>query len=332
MRGKNVMITGANSGIGKQTGIDLAKMGATIIMIARNKERAFAALEEIKEASKSEKIDLFIADLSDQDSIRSMVKNFKKNYKKLDVLINNAGIMLTKRRSTKEGYEMTLATNHLGHFLLTSLLLQTLIKSAPARIINVSSVAHKFGNLDFDDLQLEENFNGLLAYGNSKLANIMFTYALARHLEGTGVTVNALHPGTVKTNFGKRNESRWSRLFFKFLHLFFSDVKKGAKTSVYLASSPEIEEISGKYFVKSKLKKSSRASYDEEVQEKLWTISEKLTHTSYTQLLNEESLIQPTWQKKRKQIIIRFLIFFFMKLLKEKKYTYIIDLRREMKI
>lgn len=276
------MITGANSGIGKQTAIALAKMGATIIMVSRNQERGEKALEQIKNKAKSNKVELFLSDLADQDSIRDMVKKFKNKHDKLHVLINNAGLYLSKRSTTPEGYESTLAINHLGHFLLTYLLLDTLKASAPARIINIASEAHNFAKIDFDDMNMETKYRGVRAYANSKLYNILFTYELARRLESTGVTVNALHPGTVRTNFGKNNDEKLLKLLFKFFGLFMISAKKGARTSIYLASSPEVKNKTGKYYAKRKERKSSEISYDRSFQERLWQISENLTHISYS--------------------------------------------------
>ena len=277
MTGKIVLITGANAGLGKETAIQLAKKGATIIMACRNEKRALESLKEIKEKSGSEKIELYIVDLADQDSIRSMVSDFKKNHNKLHVLINNAGVMPDERITTKEGYEMTFAINHLGHFLLTNLLLDIIMNSSPSRIINVSSVAHKFANLDLDNINLNQGFSGLRAYSNSKLMNLLFTYELASRLQGTGVTVNALHPGNVKTNLTNPDGIWLKKVFFAFLRIFFIGIKKGAKTSIYLASSPQVENVTGTYFIKSKPARSSKKSRDKALQNKIWDLSEELT-------------------------------------------------------
>ena len=290
MNGKIVMITGANSGIGKETAVELAKMGATVIIVCRNKDRGEEALKEIKERANSEKVELFLADLANQTSIRSMVKDFKKKHDKLHVLINNAGVWLRKRYTTSEGYEKTVAVNHLGHFLLTYLLLDILKASRPARIINVSSQAHKFAKLDLDDIHMKNDYRGFRAYGNSKLENLLFTYELAKKLENTGITVNALHPGSVRTNFGRNNSGKLFKTVFNFFRLFLISAKKGARTSIYLASSPEVEDITGKYFIKRKLRKSSKASYNKEFQKKLWHISENLTHVSYNKYLDLETV------------------------------------------
>lgn len=290
MNGQIVMITGANSGIGKETAVELAKMGATIIMVCRNKQRGENALKEIKERAHSEKVELFLADLADQNSIRSMVKDFKMKYDNLHVLINNAGAWLTKRSTTSEGYEKTFAVNHLGHFLLTYLLLDMLKASTPARIINVSSQAHKFAKLDLDDIHMENNYRGFRAYGNSKFENLLFTYKLAERLKNTGITVNALHPGTVRTNFGKNINGKLLKVLFNFFRLFLISARKGARTSIYLASSPEVQDITGKYFIKRKIRKSSKLSYNKEFQRKLWQISENLTHIAYNEYLDLETV------------------------------------------
>jgi NAD(P)-dependent dehydrogenase (short-subunit alcohol dehydrogenase family) len=290
MNGKVVMITGANSGIGKETAIELAKMGAIIVMVCRSRERGERALVEIKEKANSEKIELFIADLADQSSIRGMVERFKRKHDKLHVLINNAGVMLSKRTSSPEGYETTFATNHLGHFLLTNLVLDMLKVSAPARIVNVSSSVHKFAKLNFDDIDSEHKYRGYRTYANSKLFNILFSYDLARRLEGTGVTVNVLHPGVIRTNLGKNNNNKLIKLMSLIFRLFMKSPEKGARTTVYLASSPEVENISGEYFVNSKPKKSSKISYEQTLQNELWEISTNLTIVSHIENINIETI------------------------------------------
>jgi NAD(P)-dependent dehydrogenase (short-subunit alcohol dehydrogenase family) len=274
MDDKIVMITGANSGIGKETARVLADRGATIIMICRNKERGETALRELKEKTGSDKIELYLADLTEPDTIHDVVDKFKENHSRLDVLINNAGLTINEREITSLGYERTFATNHLGHFLLTQLLLDILKQSKPSRIVNVSSAVHTTANLKFNDINQKKHYRGYLAYANSKLANLLFTYELARRLEETGVTVNALHPGFVRTNFGKGGRNWILKAIFKFARIFAISVEKGAKTSIYLASSPEVEDVTGKYFVKCKPVRSSNASYDLEAQKRLWQLSE----------------------------------------------------------
>ncbi len=274
MKGKNVMITGANSGIGKATAIGLAKMGANIVMVCRDREKGETAMNEIKTVSGNEEISLLIADLSSQEQIRALVKNFKEKFDQLHVLINNAGIMPSKRRESVDGYEMNFAVNYLAPFLLTNLLLDVLKRSAPSHIINVSSGLHKTAELDLSDLQSENKFSSFKVYGQSKLALILFTYELSRRLEGTGVTVNALHPGLIKTNLG-RDFSFFMRNFQK---LFSKKPEVGAETSIYLASSPDVETVSGKYFVNRQAVKSSDQTYDEDLAKELWNISLEMTN------------------------------------------------------
>jgi len=274
MEGKICIITGANSGIGKVTAIGLAKMNATIIMMCRSKERGEEAQKEIIELTGNKKVDLFLCDLSSQESIRKFVSEFKSKYQKLHVLINNAGVMLSKRIVSVDGLEMNFAVNYLAPFLLTNLLLDVLKKSAPSRIINVSSAAHRMAKIDFDDLQSEKmKYRLFKIYGASKLALMLFSYELSRKLEGTSVTVNTLHPGVVNTNLGQ-DQSSFSKGFAK---LFFKKPEKGAETSIYLASSQEVEGITGKYFAKKQQKQSSEESYNEDYAERLWELSTEMT-------------------------------------------------------
>ena len=274
MEGKICIITGANSGIGKATAIDLAKMNATIVMMCRSKERGEEAQKKIIELTGNKKVDLLLCDLSSQESIRKFVSEFKSKYQKLHILINNAGIMLSKRVISVDGFEMNFAVNYLASFLLTNLLLDVLKKSAPSRIINVSSAAHRMAKMDFDDLQSEKRKYRLFKiYGTSKLALMLFSYELNRRLEGTSVTVNTLHPGVVNTNLGQ-DQSSFSRGFAK---LFFKKPEKGAETSIYLASSQEVEGITGKYFIKKQQKQSSEESYNEDYAKRLWELSTEMT-------------------------------------------------------
>jgi len=274
MEGKICIITGANSGIGKATAIGLAKMNAIIVMICRSKERGEEAQKEIIELTGNKKVDLLLCDLSSQESIRKFVSEFKSKYQKLHILINNAGVMLSKRGVSVDGFEMNFAVNHLGPFLLTNLLLDVLKKSAPSRIINVSSAAHRMAKMDFDDLQSEKmKYRLMKIYGASKLALMLFSYELSRKLEGTSVTVNTLHPGLVNTNLGQ-DQSSFSQGFGK---LFFKKAEKGAETSIYLASSQEVEGITGKYFAKKQQKQSSEESYNEDYAKRLWDLSKEMT-------------------------------------------------------
>lgn len=272
MQGKTVLISGATNGIGKVAAVELAKLGAQVVIIGRNPVKTADTLREIQSASGNKDVHALTADLSSMAEVRRVASEFKQQFPRLDVLLNNAGGVFTSREETVDGYEMTFALNHLSYFLLTNLLLDTLKASAPSRIVNVSSDAHQMGALDLDNLQK----GGFSAYSQSKLMNIMFTYELARRLEGTGVTANALHPGFVSTGFG-RNNSGLMKLAISVATLFALKPADGAKTSIYLASSPEVANVTGKYFDKSKPRKSSAASYDEAAQKRLWTISEQLT-------------------------------------------------------
>ncbi|MFX1409708.1 MAG: SDR family oxidoreductase [Promethearchaeota archaeon] len=272
MHGKTCMITGANSGIGKATALSLAEMGAVVIMICRDKNRGVSAQKEIINETGNKSVDLLICDLSSQQSIYKLVENFKRKYQKLHVLINNAGVVKTNRTLTIDGFETTFAVNYLAPFLLTNLLLDILKKSAPSRIINVSSGIHKNGNINFDDLQAENKYRSYKAYGQSKLALILFTYELSKKLRGTGVTVNALHPGFTRTNIG-RDYSVFIRPFTK----LSKNPKKGAETSIHLATSPELEGITGKYFIKSQQARSSKDSYNKQLAKELWKVSLELT-------------------------------------------------------
>lgn len=279
MKEKIVMVTGANSGIGKATSLALAKMGATVVMVARNQEKAEAARSEIIRESRNNSVDLLLADLSSLESVRHLAEEFHKKYSGLNVLINNAGLFNQRRSLTTDGYENTFATNYLGPFLLTNLQLDILKKSTPSRIINVSSVGHYNGHMNLDDLNLEKEYGGWKAYGQSKLALVLLTHQLAKNLAGTGVTVNSVHPGTVATNI-------WSRplgpagFIMAIPKLFMTSPQKGAETIVYLASSPDVGNVSGEYWEKLKVKKSSDESYNEEIALRLWDISAKLTHLS----------------------------------------------------
>ncbi len=274
MKGKICMITGANSGIGKATAKGLAKMNAKIVMICRNKERGELAQKEIIEETGNNNIDLLLYDLSSQEEIRKMVSEFTNKYQNLHVLINNAGVMLKKRTISVDGFEMNFAVHVLAPFLLTNLLLDVLKKSAPSRIINVTSAAHKRAKMDFDDLQSEnKKYRLFTVYGTSKLGEMLFTYELSRNIEGTGVTVNAVHPGIVNTNLG-RDQSKFSQWFAR---KFFKSPEEGAQTSIYLASSPEVEGITGNYFANKQPKESSEESYNKDYAKKLWQVAEKMT-------------------------------------------------------
>jgi NAD(P)-dependent dehydrogenase (short-subunit alcohol dehydrogenase family) len=278
MQGKVCMVTGANSGIGKATALALAQMGATVVMVCRDRARGEQAKSEITTKSRNNAVDLLLADLSSQQSIRQLVENFQHHHTQLHVLINNAGAAFPGRRESVDGLEMTFAVNYLAPFLLTNLLLDVLKASAPARIVNVSSGSHKAGYIKLDNLQSKNPYRSMKVYGQSKLALVLFTYELARRLEGTGVIVNCLHPGFVATHFGQRDVGPAVRLLVKLIGSFGTSPEKGAKTSIYLASSPEVESVTGKYFVKSIPRRSAAISYDESRQRQLWEHSAKLVN------------------------------------------------------
>ncbi len=279
MQGKICLLTGANSGIGKATALGLAQLGATVVMVCRDRARGEAAQSEIKAKSGNDAIDLLLADLASQQSIRQLAEDFKQRYSQLHVLINNAGVYNLTRRETVDGLEMMFAVNHLAPFLLTNLLLDVIKASAPARIINVSSRSHEAGYINLEDLQSEKHYRPIRTYGQSKLAMVLFTYELARRLQGTGVTVNSLHPGFVATNIAQGNLPPVARATAKvILSIFGTSPEEGAKTSIYLASSPDVAGITGKYFVKSVPKRSTPISYDESLQQRLWEESARLVH------------------------------------------------------
>ncbi len=279
MQNKNILITGATAGIGLETAKSLAKKGANIYIVARNIDKANIAVDEIKKHSGNDNVYFFTADLSSQKEVRKLAEEVKAKLYRLDVLINNAGATFQHFKLSEDNIEMTFATNHLCYFLLTNLLLDLLKKSAPSRIVNVASGSHYRGTMDFDDLNMKTNFNGLKAYERSKLGNVLFTLELDERLKGSGVTVNALHPGRVKTDIGSKN----SGLLYKFgwgLFKMFSavPVAKGAETSVFLASSEDVKNVSGKYFDDSKQKWHSRYSQTPGLKEKMWEASVKLTN------------------------------------------------------
>jgi NAD(P)-dependent dehydrogenase (short-subunit alcohol dehydrogenase family) len=276
MQGKVCLITGANSGIGKATALGLAQLGATVVMVCRNRARGEEAQREMKVKSGNDAVDLLIADLSSQQSIRQLADTFRQHYPHLHVLINNAGAGFTQRQESVDGVEMTFAVNYLAPFLLTNLLLDVLKNSAPARIMNVDSDNHRFVRLDMQDLQLKRRYGFLRSYGRSKLALLLFTYELARQLQGTGITVNALEPDPTSTSFGQKGAHPAARMLLKVVSSLFRSPEKGVQTSIYLASSPEVETITGKYFVKSAQRGSSALSYNEELQRQLWEESARL--------------------------------------------------------
>jgi retinol dehydrogenase 14 len=281
MGGKVILITGGTSGIGKAAATALAGMGATVVITGRNEERGKRALQEIREESGNDGVELILADLTVQDEVRRLVEELRERHNQLEVLVNNAGLVLSERTETPDGIETQLAINHLAPFLLTNLLLDLLKKSAPSRIVTVSSDAHRWAKIDLDDLQSRKRYRGMQVYGKTKLANIMFTYELAERLEGTGVTVNCMHPGGVNTNFGN-NQGGPMNLLFRLFKPFMRSPEQGADTLIYLASSPEVEGMTGKYLADRKVKAASDAAYDETTRKRLWEASEELTGLKVT--------------------------------------------------
>jgi NAD(P)-dependent dehydrogenase (short-subunit alcohol dehydrogenase family) len=277
MRGKVCLITGATSGIGAETAKQLAQRGAIVIVVGRSENKCVSTVAQIKRRTGNATVEYLLADLSSQQSIRGLAEQFKSKYGQLDVLVNNAGGIWMTRQESVDGIEMTLAVNHLGYFMLTHLLLDTLIGSAPARIVNVSSSFQWLSAMNFEDLQSRHGwYIGLNAYNQSKLANVLFTYELARRLQGSGVTANVLHPGAVRTNLFARN-LLFRRIINPFFYLIAVSVKDGAQTSVYLASSPDVIGVTGKYFVWSRERSSAPASYDQAAQKRLWQMSAEMT-------------------------------------------------------
>ena len=281
MEGKTGLITGGTSGIGKATAVALAAMGANVVITGRNEERGKQAVEEIRAESGLGAVELMLADLAGQAEVRRLAEGFKERYDRLDVLVNNAGLVVSERTETADGMETQFAVNHLAPFLLTNLLLDLLKKSAPSRIVTVSSDAHRWGRIDLDDLQSRKRYRGFPVYGMTKLANILFTRELAERLQGTGVTANCLHPGAVNTKFGGGQGGPMSILFRAFKP-FMRSPEQGADTAIYLASSPEVEGMTGKYLTDRKIKVASDAAYDEGLRKKLWEASEKLTGLKVT--------------------------------------------------
>ncbi|MGO8948952.1 MAG: SDR family oxidoreductase [Ktedonobacterales bacterium] len=276
LKNRICLITGATSGIGYITALELARRGATVALVARDQGRAQECITRIKQETGNSSVDYLLADLSSQEQVRRLARDFAQRYPHLNVLINDAGAVFWSRRESVDGLEMTLALNHLAPFLLTNLLLPTLETSTPARIITVASSAHQRNTIPFDDLQQRTHpYSAFRVYGESKLANILFTYELARRLKGRAITANALHPGFVASNFGRSGPLMSA--VFTLIRPFAISPQKGAQTSIYLASSPEVETTTGEYFIKQKPARSSAASYNRETAARLWKVSEQLT-------------------------------------------------------
>jgi len=274
IKNKNILVTGGTNGIGMATALELAKQRANVNIVARNEQRCIMTQKMIKEKTNN-LINYYVADLSSQKEIRNFTKIFKNNNDDLHVLINNAGVFLRKREESVDGLEMMFAINHLGYFLLTNLLLDLIEKSAPSRIINVSSLAHKFAKINFNDLQTKQDYTSMKAYGQSKLANILFSNHLAEKLKTKGVMVNSLNPGIVNSGFGLEENKKRSGI--SLMSIIGSSPDKGAKTSVYLATSPDVADITGKYWSRKRQAKPSKKATDLITRQRLWNISKELT-------------------------------------------------------
>jgi retinol dehydrogenase 14 len=281
MAGRTCLVTGATSGIGKATATGLAHLGAEVVLVARDPARGQATVAEIQAATGNPRVGLLLTDLSSQASVRRAAEELRGGHDRLHVLANTAGGQWASRHVTVDGLELTFALNHLAYFLLSNLLLDLLRASAPARIVNVTSSAQALGDIHFDDLQFERRYRGQAAYNQSKLANVLFTYELARRLDGTGVTVNCVAPGVTRTNFGREDSGPAMRLLTPLARPFMRSPEQGAATSVWLASSPEAAGATGGYYVlrrgRPTARRSSRRSYDRELARRLWRVSEELT-------------------------------------------------------
>jgi NAD(P)-dependent dehydrogenase (short-subunit alcohol dehydrogenase family) len=278
MRGRVCVVTGATSGIGRAAAVELARRGARVVVHGRSLEKCELTVGDIKAASGNDQIDALVADLESQEQVRALAGALLARYPKIHVLLNNAGLFNAGFSETVDGIETTLAVNHLAPFLLTNLLLDRLKESQPVRIVNVSSEAHRFGKLDLGDLEFRRrNYRGLRVYGVSKLLNVLFTQELARRLEGAGVTANALHPGVVSTGLGNNNPPSLVSRAMRLSKFLMRTPEKGAETSIFLSSSPDVEGETGKYWVDCREKRARDIGYNREVQRRLWEISEKMT-------------------------------------------------------
>ncbi len=277
MKNKVVVITGGNSGIGRVTATEIAKMGAKVVLVCRNEKKARAVQDDINALTGLNNCDLYICDFSSHASIRNFGLEFRKKYDKVDVLINNAGAIIGERQVNEDGYEMMFATNHLGYFLVTHYLLDLLKKSEQGRIVNVASLAHRFTNMRWDDMQAEKSFNSMIQYGFSKLCNILFNKELSRQLKNsTNVTVNCLHPGNINSNFGRTGNPVLKFLMDNFGFVLTSP-EKGAETSIYLATAPEVKGKTGLYWYRKNPTVPSLEAISSENAQRLWEISMKLT-------------------------------------------------------
>ena len=272
------MVTGANSGIGFVTAKVIARMGSSVVLVSRDAEKGKAALDQVRAETGFQSLQVMNADLASFDSVKRLASDFKETHQRLDVLVNNAGLILGKRIVTSDGLETTFQVNYLSHFLLTNLLLEVLKKSAPSRVVNVTSDAHYGGKMDFDDLQGERGYRAMRSYSQSKLAQVLFTHELARRLDGSGVSVNCVHPGVVRTRWG--DEAGALSIGIKIARPFMLSPEKGASTSIYVATSPDVKGVTGKYFAKKTVRDSSKESNSDEEAKKLWEISSKLAGVS----------------------------------------------------
>lgn len=275
VEGITCVVTGATSGIGRVTALELARMGARVVLVSRTRERGRQTLMEICRDTGRTQVDLLVADLSSREDVRRLAGELTVRYPQIDVLVNNAGAIFTRRQESADGVEMTLALNHLGYFHLTTLLLDTLRRSAPCRIINVASEAHRGARLDLDDLQLARRYSGWRAYANSKLCNLLFTYELARRVEGTGIAVHAVHPGTIASGFG-RNTPGFFRSLVRLGSPFMGSPEKGARTVIHLATAPDVADAPAAYWISDRIRRSSAASRNPETAARLWALSEEL--------------------------------------------------------
>jgi retinol dehydrogenase-12 len=284
LREKVVLVTGANRGIGLESARELARMGATVVMSGRTRKSLVGAVADVRSTTGNDRVEMLPADLSVMKNVKALAEAFTEKFDRLDVLLNNAGLILSDRRVTADGFETTFAVNHLAPFLLTRELLGVLKESAPSRVVTVASIAHRrVPGLDFDDLMSEKDYGAFDVYSKSKLANILFTRALARRLEGTWITANCLHPGVIHTGFGKDGDvTGWLKWAIILVGPFLTRAKKGAATSIHLCSSPEVEGVTGEYFSECTPDQPTPAGQDDEAAERLWEVSEQLIDNALT--------------------------------------------------
>jgi retinol dehydrogenase-14 len=283
MSNKTVLITGGTSGIGKETALGLARMNATLVIVGRDKDKTARVVDDIKKTTGNDQVYHYLCDMASLADVRRLASDFLSDHSRLDVLLNNAGAINAKRYLSQDGYELTFAVNHLAHFLLTELLMGVLKKSSPSRVVVTSSAAANIGHMHFDDLMLVRGYTAFKAYGQSKLANQLFTFELARRLHQTGVTANCLHPGTVRTGFAMNNRGAL-KVGMALFRPFMIEASKAAETPIYLASSPEVQNVTGKYFEKKMIKEPPKEATNLEAASRLWEISEKLVMKSAGQM------------------------------------------------